>query len=66
MARRAGEHHTLRRDPANAMVVCFGHYNIAAPIHCHSEGSVESRGVAFSVSKTFLASARQCRHNALR
>eukprot|EP00976_Prorocentrum_cordatum_P067746 1178877-Prorocentrum_minimum.AAC.3 len=60
-ARQRG-HQALRRNLANAMVVRVGHYNIAVPVHCHSTGVIELRGVAFSVSIAFLASARQCRH----
>eukprot|EP00959_Pyramimonas_sp_CCMP1952_P241077 5038210-Pyramimonas_sp.AAC.2 len=59
-------HHTLRRDLANAIVVLVGHYNIAAPVHCHTPGAGKLRGVALSISIASLASARQCGHQALR
>eukprot|EP00959_Pyramimonas_sp_CCMP1952_P418607 8769520-Pyramimonas_sp.AAC.2 len=48
------------------MVGHVGHYNIVVPIHCHSPGAVELRGVAFSISIARYASPRQCGHQALR
>eukprot|EP00959_Pyramimonas_sp_CCMP1952_P315119 6595697-Pyramimonas_sp.AAC.1 len=44
------------------MVLRVRHDDIAVPVHCHSEGPGEFRGVAFSVMIALLANARQCRH----
>eukprot|EP00959_Pyramimonas_sp_CCMP1952_P438723 9185138-Pyramimonas_sp.AAC.1 len=60
-ARQRG-HQALRRDPANAIVVKVGHYNIAVSVRRHSPGAGEFRGVAFSVLIAPFAGARQCRH----
>eukprot|EP00976_Prorocentrum_cordatum_P021256 433725-Prorocentrum_minimum.AAC.1 len=56
-ARQRG-HQALRRDFADAIVVKFGHYNIAVPVHRHSLGAGEFRGVTFSVLIARYASAR--------
>eukprot|EP00959_Pyramimonas_sp_CCMP1952_P163929 3427477-Pyramimonas_sp.AAC.1 len=60
-ARQRG-HQALRRDLTDAIVPRVGHYNIAVPVHRHSPGAEEFRGVAFSVLIATLTSARQCRH----
>eukprot|EP00976_Prorocentrum_cordatum_P105356 1194245-Prorocentrum_minimum.AAC.5 len=48
------------------MVVHVGHNDIAAPVHCYSNGGIKLSGGTRSISMTLHASARQCGHQALR
>jgi hypothetical protein len=63
-ARQSG-HMALWCDLVDTIVPRVSHNDVAVPIHCYSTGGVDLRNDPFSVTMTFLASARQSGHMTL-